>query len=345
MILVINAGSSSLKYKLFDYKSLDVIASKNIQNIDKNFTHQDAIDEVLNSIESSKIKTVVHRVVHGASLYYKATLIDEDVIKNIKELSALAPLHNPVNLKAIEFFTKSLPNVEHIAVFDTAFHQSMQKESYLYATPKSFYEKYKVRRYGFHGSSHKYLTYKSSQILNIPLSEINLITLHLGAGASVCAIEKGLSVDTSMGFTPLEGLVMGTRSGTIDVAILPYLIKNYDFTIDELDTILNKQSGLKGICNESDMQKILSREDEDALLAVEMFVRGIKKTIGSYMAVLDRVDAIVFSGGIGENSKIIKDKVLNSLENNLLLPKVLTIKTDEEWQMAYEGVGLVEERL
>ena len=343
MILVINAGSSSLKYKLFDHKSLKVIRSKNIQNIDKKFTHQDAIDQLLSSLDVSKVKLVAHRVVHGASLYSKATLIDDEVIENIKNLNHLAPLHNPINLKAIEFFKKSLPQIKHIAVFDTAFHQTMKKSSYLYAIPKNFYENYHIRRYGFHGTSHKYLVYKSAQILNKPLDKVNLITLHLGAGASVCAIENGISVDTSMGFTPLEGLIMGTRSGTIDAAILPYLINNYDFSVDELDTILNKKSGLKAICDESNMQKILSRDDEDALLAIEMFVRSIKKTIGSYMAILDSVDAIVFSGGIGENSQIIKEKVLNSLEKNLHLPKVLTIKTDEEWQMAYEALSLMED--
>jgi acetate kinase len=229
---------------------------------------------------------------------------------------------------------KKAPDALQIAVFDTAFHAKMPPAAYLYALPFKMYETNKIRRYGFHGTSHSYLLKKSALILNKDICNTNLITLHLGNGASACAIENGVSIDTSMGFTPLEGLVMGTRSGDIDPAIVMYMQRELNLSIDEVDKVLNKKSGLFGICDSGDIRDILESDNDKAKLALEMMIRRVKKYIGSYMALLDRVDAIVFSGGIGENSSYIRDKIIDmKIANNI---PVLVIKTDEELEIASE---------
>ncbi|MEO1937854.1 MAG: acetate/propionate family kinase, partial [Sulfurimonas sp.] len=269
----------------------------------------------------------------------ESVLIDNEVIKTIKELIVLAPLHNPANLQGIEVARQKAPHIPQVAVFDTAFHATLPKEAYLYALPYALYEEEGIRRYGFHGTSHSYLAKEAAKELKKELRETNIITLHLGNGASACAIKKGRSIDTSMGFTPLEGLVMGTRTGDIDAEIVLYLERKLAKTPKEVEHILNKESGLLGICGENDLREILLREDERAKLAIEIMVRRIQKYIGAYMVLLEEVDAIVFSGGIGENSPEIRDAVMD----NALLKgmKTLVIATDEELEIANECYRLL----
>ena len=285
-------------------------------------------------IDFSKLDAVGHRVVHGGEKFTEATLIDDEVLKAIEELRVLAPLHNPVNLEGILVAKEHAPTTPQIAVFDTAFHSSMPKEAYLYALDYEMYEKHSIRRYGFHGTSHSFVAKEAAKILEKDLSELNLITLHLGNGASVCAIENGKSIDTSMGFTPLEGLVMGSRCGDLDPAIVLYMQKELSLSAEEVDIELNKNSGLLGICGLNDLREILNSSDKKAQLALSMMVRRIQKYIGAYMALLGRVDAIVFTGGIGENSPYIRDRVMSSeLFKDI---KSLVIKTDEELEIARE---------
>jgi len=336
IIAVINSGSSSLKFKLFDMETKKVLNSVLIEKIgekdSKIKTHHQALESI--NIDFSSLDAIGHRVVHGGEYFTESTIVNEDVIQKIKELIPLAPLHNKANLEGILITQLYAPSVKQIAVFDTAFHSSMPRESYLYALPYEYYEKHKIRRYGFHGTSHSFVAKEAAKVLNKELSEINLITLHLGNGASACAIENGKSIDTSMGFTPLEGLVMGSRSGDIDPAIIIYMQRELKMSFDDVDKLLNKESGLLGICAENDLRKIIESKDEKAKLAIQIMVRRIKKYIGSYMALLERVDAIVFTGGIGENSKYIRDKVLNSKLFDGI--EILVIKTDEELEIVNE---------
>lgn len=335
-VLVLNSGSSSLKCKLFNLSNKEVIYEKHIENIgeigESIKNHYEALESL--EIDFDKIELVGHRVVHGGEYFKEATIIDEKVIEKIQKLIPLAPLHNASNLEGIHLVKKKLPNVIQVAVFDTAFHSTMDESSFMYALPMEMYKKHAIRRYGFHGTSHSFLMKEASKILNIDIDNINLITLHLGNGSSACAIKNGKSIDTSMGFTPLEGLVMGSRSGDIDPSIVLYMQRELDFSVNEVDNILNKKSGLVGICNENDVRKILLSQDDDSKLALKMMIRRIQKYIGAYLAVLDNVDAIVFSGGIGENSSYIKDEVLKSkIFENI---KSLVIKTDEELEIANE---------
>ena len=340
-IAVLNSGSSSLKCKVFEYPSKEVLFEKSIEKIGEPegsvHSHAEALDAL--GIDFSSVDVMGHRVVHGGEQLQKSVIIDDEVISIIDKLSNLAPLHNPVNLQGIQAAMKKAPNLTQVAVFDTAFHATMPKEAYLYALPYELYEKEGIRRYGFHGTSHAYLAKEAAKILDKELREINIITLHLGNGASACAIKNGVSIDTSMGFTPLEGLVMGTRCGDIDAEIVLYLQEKLKKTPQEIDKILNKESGLLGICGENDLREILLREDEKAKLAVNMMVRRIQKYIGAYMILLERVDAIVFSGGIGENAKIIRESVMD----NALLKDIemLVIKTDEELEIANECYKLI----
>ena len=293
-------------------------------------------------IDFSELDAVGHRVVHGGENFTEAILIDDEVLKAIEGLCVLAPLHNPVNLEGILVAKKQAPTTPQIAVFDTAFHSSMPKEAYLYALDYEMYEKHNIRRYGFHGTSHSFVAKEAAKILEKDLSELNLITLHLGNGASVCAIENGKSIDTSMGFTPLEGLVMGSRCGDIDPAIVLYMQKELSLSADEVDIELNKHSGLLGICGLNDLSEILNSSDEKVQLALNMMVRRIQKYIGSYMALLGRVDAIVFTGGIGENSPYVRDRVMSSeLFKDI---KSLVVKTDEELEIARETLLVLEKR-
>jgi acetate kinase len=314
----------------------EVLDSYIIENIGEKGAEFQNHHEALKSIDVdfSTLNVVGHRVVHGGEEFNKATLITEKVLQSIQNLTPLAPLHNPSNVEGIRVAQKAAPNIPQVAVFDTAFHTTMPKEAYLYALSLEMYEKHGIRRYGFHGTSHSYVSKEAAKLLQKELHEVNLITLHLGNGASVCAIKNGKSVDTSMGFTPLEGLVMGTRCGDIDPAIVLYMLRELGMSSDEVDRELNRESGLKGLCGENDVRAILKSDEDSTKLATDIMVRRIQKYIGSYMALLGRVDAIVFTGGIGENSAYIRERVMSSAFLKSL--NLLVIKTDEELEIANE---------
>ena len=348
-ILVINSGSSSIKYEYFDLEQRQALASGVLERIGENnasltHRHQDArghvqemrseqpvpdhragLDWIGRMLResgltdgSNELHGIGHRVVHGGEVFKEPTLIDEEVIAAIRSQSPLAPLHNPANLTGIEEACRFAPNVPQVAVFDTAFHQTIPPVAYQYAIPRDLYQKHHVRRYGFHGTSHRYVTQQAADHLKKPVDQVNLIVFHLGNGASVAAIRGGASVDTSMGMTPMEGLIMGTRCGDIDPAIIFYLGRVTGQSPEEIETRLNKESGLKGICGASDMREVISRAeagDEQARLAHDMVAYRIKKYLGAYYAVLGRVDAVVFTGGIGENVHSIRAKVCDELES------------------------------
>jgi len=353
----IGEGSSQITFKYDDKKNIISAVIKD---------HHEGLKKIISLLrelsilkELSVVDAIGHRVVHGGEKFHSAVLINEDVIKEIENLIPLAPLHNAANLEGILVARKKAPLVKQIAVFDTAFHFHMPKEAYLYALPYEMYEKHKIRRYGFHGTSHAFILKQTALELKKDVKELNIITLHLGNGASACAIEKGISIDTSMGFTPLEGLVMGTRSGDVDPAILIYMQRVLGLSVDEVDAVLNKKSGLLGICGENDVRTIIDSDDEKAKLALNIMIRRIKKYIGSYMALLGSVDAIVFSGGIGENSSYIREKVLENLPCGIKMDKFaneanatfisnpkseikfLVIKTDEELEIAQECLKFI----
>ncbi len=375
-LFVLNCGSSSIKYKLFaideDFYTLAQGVIEHIGTVVKDYhagfeliEKQLQKEGVLKGFD--ELDAAAHRVVHGGEKLVEPVLIDDKVIEIIRQLIPLAPLHNGANLEGILALRKKVPTLTQVAVFDTAFHQSMPALSYRYALPKIFYEKYGIRRFGFHGISHQYLLTQSAKILKkLPL-ECNLITIHLGNGSSITAIEKGKSIDTSMGFTPLEGLVMGTRSGDIDPGILFYLDQNKSSSCMQMQEILNHESGLKGLCGFSDMRDILEQKEmgnEEALFTFELFCRRIKKYIGAYMALLGRVDAIVFSGGIGANSHevrasvceglasfgIVLDDIKNSekvisatcVESSKSRVAVIVMQTDEELSIAQQSQKLLQ---
>ena len=334
-ILVLNAGSSSLKYQLFNMKNKSVLTAGLIEQIGESrgrikyktngketlierqiANHKDGLELVLEIIKEQgviadlkEISGIGHRVVHGGEAFWKPTLVDDEVIGVIREMIPLAPLHNPANLMGIEVSRKLFPEVPQVAVFDTAFHQTIPPEAYHYAIPNQFYQQYKIRRYGFHGTSHNYVAKEAAIHLGRPLSSCNFITLHLGNGASISAIKNGKCIETSMGMTPLEGLVMGTRSGDIDPSIPFYLARKTGKSFDEIETILNKESGLKGICGINDMREIEQMALEgnaSAKLALEIFCHRIKKYIGAYTALVGPLNAVIFTGGIGENSQTVR---------------------------------------
>lgn len=342
-ILVLNAGSSSLKYKLYDTDSMQALSSGLIEQIEEGGYHAAilGVEKQLRDVGISSLKqldAIGHRVVHGGEKFTHSAVIDQKVIEAIGELIPLAPLHNPANLEGIKVASSHAPDVPQVAVFDTAFHQSIPEYAYRYALPEETYTQMGIRRYGFHGTSHQFVAKEAAAELGKKPSEVNLITLHLGNGASVCAIKDGKSVDTSMGFTPLEGLVMGSRSGDLDPAILLYLSREYGYTLEALDTMLNKQSGLLGLSGENDMRMIhekIAQGDPRAKLAHEIFCYRIVKYIGAYTAVLGRVDAIVFTGGIGENDKITRQTVMSQLSTNI---KFMVIKTNEELEIAMQTI-------
>ncbi len=341
MILVLNSGSSSIKFKLYEHKSLKMIVSGTAQKIgEKNsiITVSDPyskttkelilpnhtvalkkIEEILisqNYINSfSSLFGVGHRVVHGGEDFHSPTLIDESVIESIKSNIPLAPLHNRANLEGIKSIYHISPNIPQVAVFDTAFHQSMPPKAYRYAIPKELYTKYKIRRYGFHGTSHYYVSKKVAKLIKRDYQSLKIITLHLGNGASACAIDRGKSIDTSMGMTPLEGLVMGTRSGDIDAGVVLFLSNMV--STKEIDNLLNRESGLKGLCGINDLREIQKETDKnsDAQLALEVMVHRIIKYIGAYYAILGGLDAIVFTGGIGEHSALVREMVAKQIEH------------------------------
>jgi acetate kinase len=343
-ILVLNSGSSSIKCQYFiDQKS---VASAVVERIgeDKSYSevrykddlfnntspvsdHHQALDIILSMLKESsalssidELDAIGHRVVHGGSHFSKPTLISQKVIGAIRSLIPLAPLHNPANLEGIEVIDTAYPHIPQVAVFDTAFHQTMPEHAALYPIPYEFYHRSDIRRYGFHGTSHAYVAKQAAEMMAKDLNSLNLITLHLGNGASATAIKAGKSIDTSMGLTPLEGLMMGTRSGDIDPAIIPFLSHNHDMDIDTIDKMLNKESGLKGICGTNDMREVIEQAEQNdtlSLLALEMYTYRIKKYIGSYWAVLGRVDAIVFTGGIGEHAAKVREMVCEGLEESI----------------------------
>lgn len=346
-ILVLNCGSSSLKYQLFnmdDEKVLaqgiaeriginDSILTHKTSNRDKhkinlNFkNHKEALNKILELLTSkecgvlkslSEIDAVGHRVVHGGEKYSKAVLVNEDVKKSIKELFSLAPLHNPANLIGIEVCEELMKNVPMVALFDTAFHQSMNLEEFLYAIPYELYEENGIRKYGFHGSSHKYVSEKAAEIVGKDIKSLKIISCHLGNGASLCAIKNGKSFDTTMGFSPLDGLVMGTRCGSIDPSIPLYLIKNNKLSVEEVDNLLNKKSGVLGISNISsdfrDIEDEAKKGNKRASLALDIFHYRIKKQIGAYIAALNGVDIIIFTAGVGENGPETREEVLKDMD-------------------------------
>ncbi len=343
-IIAINAGSSSLKFQLFEMPNEEVITKGLIERIglsDSVFNitvngekqteitdipnHEVAVELLLSKLTSlgiikslEEIEGVGHRVVHGGEEFPDSVLINEEVIEKIEKLSELAPLHNPANLTGIKAFRNVLPNVPAVAVFDTAFHQTMPESSFLYSLPYELYEKYGIRKYGFHGTSHKYVSERAAVMLGRPLEQLRLISCHLGNGASITAIEGGKSIDTSMGFTPLAGVTMGTRSGDIDPALIPYIMGKINKTAEEVLEGLNKKSGMLGLSGfSSDLRDIELKAEEGnerAEMALSVFASHIHKYIGSYAARMSGVDAIIFTAGIGENSDTIRARVLNGLE-------------------------------
>jgi len=279
-------------------------------------TIADPIKGVIKTL--SEVTAIGHRVVMGGESIKESVLITEEVKQKIRDCFPLSPLHNPANLAGIEVAEQLFPGVPNVGVFDTEFHQSMPEVAYLYPLPYSLYEEMRIRRYGYHGTSHRYVTHQAAEALGKPVDQVNLITCHLGNGCSITAVQNGKSVDTSMGATPLEGVMMGTRCGDIDPAIVPYLITSKGMTASEVDTLMNKQSGLKGVCGLNDMRDIhaaCATGNEKAILALNMFIYRIKKYIGAYFAILGRVDALVFTAGIGENDGITRASICDGMQH------------------------------
>ena len=346
-VLVVNCGSSSIKYQLMNMTDESVLAKGLVERIGLEgavLTHQPADKEkvvfttpienhivgikmVLAALTDAKhgviksmkeIKAVGHRVVHGGEKFSDSVLITPTIMEALEECIEMAPLHNPPNIFGINACAELMPGVPQVAVFDTAFHQTMPKSAFLYGLPYEAYEKYGVRRYGFHGTSHKYVSQRVADLMKQQINSLRVITCHLGNGASLAAIKYGKSVDTSMGFTPLEGLVMGTRCGEIDPAIIPYLMKKENMTPEQIDTYLNKKSGVLGLSGVSsdfrDIEEAAKGGNERAALALEVFTYKVKKYIGGYVAAMGGVDAIVFTAGLGENSITMRDKICQGLE-------------------------------
>ncbi|MBQ7444972.1 MAG: acetate kinase [Clostridia bacterium] len=394
-VLVINCGSSSLKYQLIDMETEAVIAKGLCERIGINDSvlnhipvgkgkivikvdlpnHEVAIREVIKALtdseigvikDLSEISAVGHRVVHGGEKFACSVPITEAVMKALEECTPLAPLHNPPNIVGINAVTAAMPGIPQVGVFDTAFHQTMPEKAYMYALPYEFYDKYRIRKYGFHGTSHKFVAESAAEMLGRPIEELKIITLHIGSGASIAAVKYGKCVDTSMGFTPLDGLVMGTRCGKLDPAVLTYLMK-YGYSADELSTIMNKKSGVLGVsgvgADTRDVWAAADQGDKRSILARDMFIYRIKAYIGEYMAAMNGADAIVFTAGVGENDFYTREKVcedmdflgikLDKTKNNVRgeavdlsaagsRVKVLVIPTNEELAIARETKRLVE---
>ena len=377
-ILVINCGSSSLKFQLINSESEEVIAKGLCERIgiegsclvytpqggEKQKTespmadHTAAIKMVLDALTDEKtgvvkdlaeIGAVGHRIVHGGENFSQATIIDDEVIKAIEDCNDLAPLHNPANLIGIQACRALMPNIPMVCVFDTAFHQTMPEKAYLYGIPYEYYEKYKIRRYGFHGTSHSYVSKRAAQVLGAKYEDLKLIVCHLGNGASVSAVKNGECVDTSMGLTPLEGLIMGTRSGDLDPAIIEFLCHKENKSVDAVLNILNKKSGVLGMSKNlssdfRDLEDAYLAGDENAVRTMDAFCYRVAKYIGAYTAAMNGVDAICFTAGLGENSPFVRDKVCEYLgylgveldeEQNHKRGEDLIITT----QVTYQGVG------
>ncbi|MGB0898167.1 MAG: acetate kinase [Psychrobium sp.] len=393
LVFVLNCGSSSLKFSLIDSQSHaevfsglgDALGSdtpivkykyqgtKHTIGLPAQSMHQAAVDTIVDLLAklslTDSVISIGHRVVHGGELFTQSVIINEHVLSQLEQLSKLAPLHNPANIIGIKAATIAFPRLKQIAVFDTAFHQTMPPKAFTYALPRDLYVDHGIRRYGFHGTSHLYITQQTAHVLNKPINEVNIISAHLGNGASVTAIKNGKSVDTSMGLTPLEGLVMGTRCGDIDPAISQYMIDQLGYTNDEVNDIFNKKSGLLGLSNLSNDCRVVEehamRDHEHCQLAIEVFCYRLAKYIASYTVPLGRLDALVFTGGIGENSDIIRANVINQLkifgfeldrQANLdarfgkagkitaeKSPIALVIPTNEELVIALDAIALIEE--
>jgi acetate kinase len=350
-ILVLNCGSSSIKFQLIETNAEMIeanadrsIAKGSVEKIgtdeavlhlavppnppqsitEEMLDHQTALTRTIQALKEAKalgdisqVEAVGHRVVHGGERFSASVMIDEEVEKVIQQCSELAPLHNPHNLRGYLVARKVFPQIPHVAVFDTAFHHTMPPKAYLYGLPYSYYRRYRIRRYGFHSTSHRYVAFYCRQMMGKSKGEANLITAHLGNGCSITAIEKGQSIDTSMGFTPLEGLLMGTRCGDIDPAIILYLMSKDELAIHDVSTLLNRFSGLYGISGDSnDMRELIAaaaKNDAQALTAIEAFCYRLRKYIGAYTAALGHVDGLVFTGGIGENAPLIREKACQGL--------------------------------
>lgn len=394
-ILVINCGSSSLKYQLINMDGEKVLAKGLVERIGidgsriKHSTtgkeeviieeamkdHKKAMELVLQvivdkesgAIESMKqISAVGHRVLHGGEEFSEPAIINNEVMKAIEKCIPLGPLHNPANIMGIEACRELMPNVPMVAVFDTAFHQSIPKENYIYPLPYEFYEKYHVRRYGFHGTSHRYVALRAAEMLGRDIKSLNIVTCHLGNGSSVTAVEGGRSVDTSMGFTPLEGLAMGTRSGDIDPAIIPFIMDKEGISFEEVNQLLNKKSGVLGISGISsdfrDLELEASKGNMRARLALDVFCNRVTKYIAAYAAQMCRIDVLVFTAGIGENSSTIRERICDGLEClNIIIDKelnnvrgkeaiisknlggavIMVIPTNEELMIARDTLALV----
>ena len=398
-ILVINCGSSSLKYQLLDMTTSTPLASGLIERIGEplgQLTHTNhpgtegeskieredpiadheagmrLVQELLADpeagvvSEASEIQAVGHRVVHGGETFRSSVQITPEVMAALEKTIALAPLHNPANLMGIRVARELLPDAPQVAVFDTAFHQTMPAHAYHYALPYEYYEELGVRRYGFHGTSHKFVAEQAAGLLGRPLGDLNLVTAHLGSGASLCAIQKGHSIDTSMGMTPLAGVIMGTRSGDLDPGALMYIADKKGYSVAEIDHVLQKESGLKGICGSNDMRDIHARAaegDERARLALDMFIYRIKHYMGAYFFALGKVDALVFTAGIGEHDPITREMCCEGLEpfgvvldreknrtgrgeaREIGLPnspvKIFVIPTNEELEIARQTVAVM----
>ena len=395
-ILVINCGSSSLKYQLINMENEGVLAKGLVERIGiegsrvKHETigkeeviieepmsdHRKALELVLDALinpnygaikSMDEIGAVGHRVVHGGESFASSVIIDDRVMEAINDCIDLAPLHNPPNIMGIEACQELMPKTPMVAVFDTAFHQTIPASNYIYPLPYELYEKYGIRKYGFHGTSHKYVSLKAAEMLGKDIKDLNIITCHLGNGASVCAVQGGKSIDTSMGFTPLEGLAMGTRSGNVDPAIIPFVMEKEGLTLDEVNNLLNKESGVLGISGVSsdfrDIEEAMEEGNERAKLALEVFTNKVKKYIGAYAALMCNVDALVFTAGIGENSISIREQICEGLEcidikidkelnkvrgkdtivsKDLTSTAILVIPTNEELMIARDTLELVQ---
>lgn len=396
-VLLVNSGSSSIKYEAFYLNGLSPAAKGILERIGSPDSrlkhrwrapsgvweeiietrpvadHREGISFILEV--SSKARSgsappeffgVGHRVVHGGEQFTKPAIINEEVLSAIEELTPLAPLHNPANLRGMKVMRELLPGIPQVAVFDTAFHQTMPPRAFRYALPAEFYRSYGARRYGFHGTSHQYVAAEAARFLGSPLEELDMISLHLGNGASAAAIQRGNSIDTSMGLTPLEGLVMGTRCGDLDPAMHFYLTRKTGRSFEEIEGILNRESGLKGICGVEDMREIQKRAQEGdahAALALDIFCYRVKKYIGAYYAALGSLDAVIFTGGIGENSAAVRSKsceglsglgiILDERRNKAVSGgianiqaegakvKMLVIPTNEEYEIARQAVQVI----
>ena len=392
-ILVINCGSSSLKFAVYEEASRTPLVTglaealssdsarakihfkdseQSVFNL-PNADHETIIKKILSELElrlvlSDQLLTIGHRVVHGGEHFSAASIVDDDVLNAIRNCTPLAPLHNPANVMGIELLSKAYTDVPQVAVFDTAFHQTMPARAYRYALPKSLYEELSVRRFGFHGTSHHFVAQATAHHLNKPLQECSFISAHLGNGASVCAIGYGQSLDTSMGMTPLEGLVMGTRSGDIDPGIFAYLLRQ-GYSGEQIDTLLNKESGLLGVSGLSNdmrtLEQAASTGNPDAALAIDLFCFRLAKHISGMRVSLDTVDGLIFTGGIGENAASIRSKTVallaglgfsvNKEKNSSINDDIVSIhddgslpiyvtKTDEEWMIASQSAALCKTR-